>query len=344
MNVRALVIAIAVALPPVAGAQSTGTPQCPPGSSGPFGVPDPARATQDACQLAQDLFQIMAPQLGISLTGGNATLGQGGTLGGLGHFSVGLRANVVGGTLPQIQQVRLQTTGRVQRQGSAAVPTENQILGLPTAEVGIGVFKGIPLGLTNVGGVDLLLSASYVPKVETDAVTIDVASPLKLGFGARVGLLQESLVVPGVSVTILRRGLPKATITGATADGDTLFVRDLDVQTTAWRLVASKSLLMFGLAAGVGQDRYASSTDVQATVQLRGLPLSQRATSNRVAMAQELTRTNYFVDLSLNLPFTKLVLEVGQVSGGEVTTYNAFSGKAADASRTYGSLGLRIGF
>ena len=28
----------------------------------------------------------MAPQLGTSITGGNATLGQAGSLGGLGHF------------------------------------------------------------------------------------------------------------------------------------------------------------------------------------------------------------------------------------------------------------------
>ena len=49
--------------------------------------------TQDACQQAVDVYQFMAPQLGLALTGGNATLGQGGALGGLGHFSIGVRAN-----------------------------------------------------------------------------------------------------------------------------------------------------------------------------------------------------------------------------------------------------------
>ena len=345
MNVRALVAIVTVALTPTLGAQAAAPNSCPPGGSGAFGIPDAERATQDACQLAVDLFQVMAPQLGISITGGNATLGQGGTLGGLGHFSVGLRANVVSGTVPQLQDVTLSTTGRVQRgQGNApGVATESQILGLPTAEAGIGIFKGIPLGITNVGGIDLLVSASYVPNVSTDAIEIEVDNPLGLGFGARVGLIQESLVVPGVSVTFLRRSLPKTTITSSPQEGDTLWVRDLSVNTNAWRLVASKSFLMFGLAAGVGQDLYDSSTDVQASVQLPGL-IGQRRTSANIAFAQKLTRTNYFLDLSLNLPFTKLVAEVGQVSGGEVTTYNAFSGKAPDASRTYGSLGVRIGF
>ena len=40
-----------------------------------------AGTTQDACQKAVDLFQYMAPQLGTVIAGGNATLGQGGTLG-----------------------------------------------------------------------------------------------------------------------------------------------------------------------------------------------------------------------------------------------------------------------
>src|SRR5438105_6671296 len=84
-----------------AGAQTVDTKNYPPGTANSFGVPDQTRAVQDACQKAIDLFQFMAPQLSIALTGGNATLGQGSTLGGLGHFSLGLRANVLRGDLPQ---------------------------------------------------------------------------------------------------------------------------------------------------------------------------------------------------------------------------------------------------
>ena len=70
------------------------TGRCPPGNVG-AAIPDQTRASQDACQKAIDLFQYMAPQLGAAITGGNATLGQGGSLGGLGHFSAGLRINAV---------------------------------------------------------------------------------------------------------------------------------------------------------------------------------------------------------------------------------------------------------
>ena len=36
--------------------------------------------------------------------------------------------------------------------------------------------------------------------------------------------------------------------------------------------------------------------------------------------------------------------EVGRVSGGEVTTFNTFSGSEPGAARNYGSVGLRFGF
>ena len=105
MKVRVLVLLVALALTAAAAGAQVDTQRCPPGTVNGLGVPDQARASQDACQKAIDLFKYMAPQLGTSITGGNATLGQGGSLGGLGHFSVGLRVNAVQGSLPQIQNV-----------------------------------------------------------------------------------------------------------------------------------------------------------------------------------------------------------------------------------------------
>src|SRR4051812_31390303 len=95
----------------VGAQQGVDVGRCPPGTSSGLGVPDATRASQDACQKAIDLFNYMAPQLGVSITGGNATLGKGGTLGGLGHFSLGLRVNVVQGSVPQIQDVTPSVNG-----------------------------------------------------------------------------------------------------------------------------------------------------------------------------------------------------------------------------------------
>jgi hypothetical protein len=107
--------------------------------------------------------------------------------------------------------------------------------------------------------------------------------------------------------------------------------------------MASKGLLLFGFAAGIGQDKYESSTDVSAHVAARP-PLTAAATAGPVALSQSITRTNVFADLSMNLLLFKLTGEIGQVSGGTINTYNTFSGKQAADSRVYGSVGARFGF
>lgn len=335
-----VVIASAVLAAPAAAQQANPDSQCPPGTVNSFGVPDQQRATQDACQKAIDLFEYMAPQLGTALAGGAPTLGQGGSLGGLGHFSVGLRVNGVMGKLPQIQDVPLSVQG-AQR---STYPTENQIIPLPTADLAVGLFGGLPLGITSVGGVDLLVSASYLPEFEADNIKVEVdGSSIKFGFGARLGILEESLVVPGVSVSFLQRDLPKIHMT-ARSGGDSLQVRDLDVQTTSWRIMASKSFFMFGAAAGFGKDEYESGTAISARVAARAVPPTSAVTAGPIEIRQKLSRTNMFLDLSMNLPFFKVVGEIGQVSGGDIETYNQFEGSKADDSRTYGSIGIRFGF
>ena len=323
----------------VASAQSS---QCPSGTAG-----SPDRIKQDACQKSQDIFGFMAPQLGISVAGGNASLGQGSTLGGLGHFTVGLRANVVQGALPDLANASVSTSGARQDDLGA----KSQVLGAPTLEAGLGLFKGLPLGLTHVGGVDFLVNASYLPEYRNDDIQVTMPEgSLKFGYGARLGILQESMVVPGVSVTYLRRDLPTADVQ-AQVDGadllrrDTIGVSGLSVRTTAWRVVASKKLMVFGLALGAGQDKYDSKAQLHATVHTPAAGVvpagSQKVTGS---LSQEMTRTNYFADLSFNLFVFNAVAEVGRVSGGEAPTFNSFGSQQASDPRTYGSLGLRFAF
>ncbi|HUQ99275.1 MAG TPA: hypothetical protein VM166_07475 [Gemmatimonadaceae bacterium] len=342
MNVRLFVLFVGATLAATSvNAQGIDTQRCPPGTVNGFGIPDQTRASQDACQKAIDLFQYMAPQLGVAITGGNATLGRGGTLGGLGHFSAGLRVNLVQGSLPQVQDNTPAVTGAV----STQYDTKDQLLPMPTADLAIGIFKGLPLAITNVGGVDLLVSASYLPEFNNSNVDVKVPNgSLKLGYGARLGILQESLLVPGVSVTYLKRDLPTTTVIGH-VDNDSLYINDLSLKTNAWRVVASKSILIFGVAVGAGQDKYESSADIRAHVAARTVPPTPAANAAPAsAITQSLTRTNVFGDLTMNLLLIKLNAEIGQVSGGTINTFNTFSGKKADDSRIYGSLGVRFGF
>src|SRR5580704_14352609 len=99
MKNRMVTAALLAAL--VSGTAGAQSPSCPAGTTT-LGVPDRREATQDACQQTYDLFQYLAPQLGASIVGGNSTLGQGGTLGGLGHFVIEARGNVVRGMIPDV--------------------------------------------------------------------------------------------------------------------------------------------------------------------------------------------------------------------------------------------------
>ena len=329
-----------------AGAQQANF--CPAGTSTVIGgvtIPDRDRASQDACQMAVDVFQVMAPQLGLALAGGNATLGQGSTLGGIGHFSVGVRANLFSGDLPQVQSFpQPSTNGRTVH----TLPSKSALLGLPTADAAIGIFGGLPLALTNVGGVDLLLSASYVPTIgdSTSDVAITPAQNFQVGYGARIGLLSESIVVPGVALTYIKRDLPSTSIIGKSTNLD-VNITKAKVETSAWRVTVSKSLLLFGVVVGAGQDTYKQAASVQATT--RGTPVGTQ-TSSVVLLSQDLKRTNIFADLSLNLPLFKIVGEIGNASEGKIggsstaTTFNTFSSGAAGRSMTYGSVGMRLGF
>lgn len=296
--------------------------------------------TADACEKAIDLFNYMAPQLGTAIAGGSPVIGKGGVLGGLPHFSVGLRVNAVRGSLPQVAEADVTPAPGGAQQDN--YQTEEAFLPMPVADVALGIFKGIPLGVTRVGGIDLLANVAYMQDYDGDDVSVSVGDDgnFKFGYGARIGLLQESLVSPGVAVSWIKRDLPVVNIAG-NLDGYDVQVNDLDVQTTAWRVTASKSFLIFGLIAGAGQDTYESSATVVGTYRgsVAGLVDPSATITPDV---QKLTRTNFFGGLTMNIALVRLGLEVGQVSGGEVQTFNTFD-KKPDASRLYGSFGIRVG-
>lgn len=295
-------------------------------------------AAEDACQKAADLFAFLAPQIGASIAGGNATLGQSGSLGGLGHFALTVRATGLRGELPNLDDVSVAVTGA----RSDEFGVDEQWFGLPQVDLALGLFGGLPVGLTSVGGVDLLLSGSWIPEVEEDDFAL--AAPdgqFKLGYGARLGILEETFTAPGVSVSYMRRELPTMDVI-ARPDDDTLSVNGARVRVDSWRVVAGKRFMALGLVAGIGQDRYDSEASVTAIV--NDLITGRTAMGTAAPFSQELTRTNAFANLSLNLVALRLVGEIGRSWGGDVETFNTFEGTSAGEPRVYGSVGLRFGF
>ncbi len=339
----ATALAAAFAVPHRAAAQTGGVdPRC--GATLPTTTAGAAALVQqDACQKSIDVFNYLAPQLGALLGGGSAELGRGGTLGGLGHFGVGVRANVVGGgRLPDLGNVQLSYTG-AQRTN---FQVNSQTLALPTADAGIGLFGGVPVGLTRVGGLDLLLSGAYVPSFSSGQVRVTrTGSALQIGYGARLGLLERSRFVPGIGVTYLRRELPQTSILASTTDGGTIGVSGARVSTDSWRLAANQRVSLLGLSAGVGQDRYDARATIAGSVAVNVPGYGTGVSSFSQAYAQRVTRTNVYGAASLPAGgIAQLVAEVGRVSGGgDVPTYNGFSGRTPTDAYTYVSVGVRVG-
>ncbi|HVZ49452.1 MAG TPA: hypothetical protein VG916_11755 [Gemmatimonadaceae bacterium] len=316
------------------------------GAVGPLGAQCSSAPTsaRQACYASQDLINYMTPQLATAIAGGSSTLGQSGALGGLGRFAISVRGTgIINGAFPKIGDEGFRTDGQPQQYA-----VDKQIVPGAGVDAAIGLTKGWSLGATHVGGIDLLVSALYLPDVEgngsNDFSIKAKDGNLKLGYGVRVGILDESVVTPGVYVSYLQRDLPTMTLSGtsdggSSGTGGTFALNDFSVKTTAWRLVASKNFLILGLQAGVGQDKYTSSAGITATVNT--LLGNQTATGSA---SMDMTRTNVFAGAIVNFFAFKLVGEVGQVSGGSVPVlFNSFD-KPADESKTYASVGLRIAY
>lgn len=300
--------------------------------------------TRDLCTKASDIYQFLMPQLGGALAGGAAMPGQATTLGGFGHFAIGLRATAVQGTLPKADNISFSTTG--------ATPTSftanDQLIPMPTLDVGVGLFEGVNVGVTKVGAVDALLGLTFLPNVDGDGVSLNVKSSTAMGFGARVGAIEEGILWPSVAITYMSRKLPTATIAGhgattasgvGTAPGN-FSLNDLDVKASSWRIQAAKNFTILGLTAGFGGDKLENSTAISGSVSALGTTYALSSTS----LSQSLNRTNMFVGASINLPLLRLSAEFGQQSGGSVARLTNAFGEAADASRSYFSAGVRLKF
>lgn len=319
---RMLMASFAIAGLTLAAPSTAAAQQCGAGS-------DPL--AEDACATGRDFLLYMAPQLGTSLVGGSHTLGIGTNLGGLFHFAIAVRANAVMGSRPVIDN--LGAGAAVQKD----FVTEDQYIGLPTVDFALGLTKGFNLGVTRIGGIDLIGGATYVPEVTEDDFSVRAPDgSLSIGYGARVGLLEQSALIPGVSFSWMKRDMPTLDLATTTDGNDQLQVTNLAINSTSWRIAAQKNLLLFQLGAGFGQDNYDFNADVAASV-------DGGTYNGNFNASQEMKRTTMYGSLGINLFLVKVVGEVGQVSGGSAPTFHNYD-TPADDKRLYGTVGVRISF
>jgi hypothetical protein len=278
------------------------------------------------CDAAVDGTRAFHPVAGLLVSGGNPVIGTANTLGGLGRFSLTARANAADVILPDPEYDG--TTGEVPSSEELYAP-------VPLVEGAAGIYEGLPSGLLSI---DFLGSAQLLPTDQIDNLTVDGDArrigdvALGFGYGLRVGILRDEGPLPAVSVSAMRRNIPRVAY-GDIEQGDE-FRYAVDLQATNLRLVASKQFAALQLAAGIGWDRYTGDAEIQ----LRDQP----GTALEVALKE--SRTLAFLNAGLDLAAVSIVGEAGYQSGRDQELSTDFEDFDTKSGEFFAGLGLRVGF
>lgn len=283
-------------------------------------------ASRRVCEAALDGTRAFHPVAGLLVSGGNPVIGTAGTLGGLGRFSITARANAADIVVPDPTY-----------DGSPGeVPSSEEFYApVPMLEAAAGIYQGLPSGLLSL---DVLAAAQLLPANQVDDLTVDPDArrigdvALGLGYGVRVGILREEGPLPAVSVSAMRRHLPRLAY-GDPDQGDE-FRYALDLAATNLRLVASKQLAALQVAAGVGWDRYTGEADVV---------LRDQSTPAIETDLKE-SRTLAFLNVGLDLAAVSLAGEAGYQSGRDQALSTEFEDYDTTSGKFFAGLGLRMDF
>lgn len=247
-------------------------------------------------------------------------------LGTMPRIAVALRVGATGAAVPDVRRFR---TLQPAPEASFVAPSLQ-------AQAVLGIFQGFSPAPT-VGGilsVDLLVGGSLVFLPEDRGFDGNAAGYL---LGARLGLLQESFTLPGISLGVARRGLGSVRLGSEADDGEV----DAGLDVTSVRLTAGKDFLALGILAGVGWDRVTGDLRIRARHVEAGLVAAEgRATSGDF----ETSRLTYFAGVSLP-PYliVQLSAEGGWAEGFDISGTDSGGYDPTEGS-FFGSLSLRVTF
>ena len=273
-----------------------------------------------ACNTMVDATKAFHPLAGMIVSGGNPVIGTAGTLGGFGHLAATLRVNAIKASLPNPDSA-----------AQTPVPSSFQgYIPAPVIEAAVGVY----------GPIDGLASAVLLPASRVQGMSVDPDAPsigdvaLGLGYGVRIGILRGAFPIPAVSVSVMKRHVPRVQF-GDMPGGDPAdFSTDFDA--TNWRVVAGMRVLFVDVAAGLGVDHYTST----AVIRYRDPPLVPKTVTLELAN----TRKILFADAGLTLGLVKLVAELGYQTGTDQNFSTTFSDFDPKAGHVFWGAGLRINF
>jgi hypothetical protein len=324
--VRSTLAAIGVLTGIVATLDAQGNAQCATHSSGSFG----ASQAQNTCNAAVDGAAVFLPVAGILVTGGNPFLGATGGLGGFPHLGITLRVNATQLAIPDLSYNGVGTT--VATAQTALAPA-------PLIEGALGIFGGLRGGSL---ALDLLGSAQLLPTKLINNVYVDINAQrigsvaIGLGFGGRLTLTGEGGLLPAVTVSVMRRTLPRIGI-GNIVGGDRYSFAS-DLANVEYRATIGKRFGPLALGAGAGW------TDFTADAQVVFLNPVTNAAEPSVFVTVSDSRAVGFVDGGLAVGGMYLIAEAGLQRGKDLGLVTTFTGNNPKDQRLFGSFGLRFGF
>ena len=281
---------------------------------------------QAACNTMVDATKAFHPLAGMLVSGGNPVLGSAGTLGGFGHVSATIRINAIKASLPNPDSA-----------AQNPVPSSfNGYLPAPVVEAAIGLYRGPGGGLLSIDG---LASAVLLPATRVRGMSVDPDAPkigdvaLGLGYGVRIGVLRGAFPVPSVSVSVMKRHLPRVQFGDVTGGDPADFATDFDA--TNWRIIAGMRVLFADVAAGVGIDHYTSAATIH---------YSDGLTTHTVTLDLANTREVLFTDAGLTMGLVKFVAELGYQTGTDQSFATTFSDFDPKAGHVFWGAGLRFNF
>jgi hypothetical protein len=285
--------------------------------------------TRRVCDAAVDGTRAFHPIAGLLVSGGNPVLGTAGSLGGPGHFSVTARANAAHVVLPE---PGYDGTG-------GSVPASDDLFApVPLVEVAAGVYGGTATGLLSV---DLLGSAQLLPTDQIDNLAVESGArrigdvALGLGYGVRLGILRELGPLPAVSLSLMRRDIPRLAY-GSVEAGDQ-YRYAVNLHATNLRLLASKQVAAFEFAGGLGWDRYTGDADIQVRDPVTSLLQPE------IDLDLRQSRALLILVAGVSLAAVKLVGEVGYQTGKDQELTTEFEDFDTTKGKFFGSAGLRVG-
>lgn len=297
----------------------------------------------DAGSKANDIAMFLAVQRADETVGGNVILGQAGPIGKKAGVLVDVRANHISRRLPEVNGITMRTGATTATDFQAS----NQSATAVTATVATALWRGVASGPTHIGELDLTGSLSYLQGFQDNSLHISSNSSIATGIGFRIGLVEETRTLPGITYAVSLRFVPAFDFSSNTIPvlgGGTMTIGgdSIDVRATSWRFAASKQFGAIGATAGMGGDSYSGSGSVSAA--LSGSSLGAMSGSQYVSAFPN--RRNLFIGGSYTMRGVSLVGEFGHLSqSGAYPTYftNTVRGQSADMSRNYLSLGVRLG-